>query len=127
MKTYQGTTTQDGDYGAVYVCTQQPRQRKKLRLRLDLANHSPTGFAWGYGGSGPAQLSLAILADFLGDDERALRLHQRFKFAVIGALEQRKPWVLTDNTVRKMVLRLENLIAYEEKTGDKVPINGIIS
>lgn len=24
-------------------------------------NHSPDGFAWGYGGSGPAQLALAIL------------------------------------------------------------------
>ena len=27
-------------------------------------NHSPTGFAWGYGGSGPAQLALAILIDW---------------------------------------------------------------
>jgi len=25
-----------------------------LPLRLDLYNHSPTGFEWGYGGSGPA-------------------------------------------------------------------------
>lgn len=37
-----------------------------LPLRLDLFNHSPDGFEWGYGGSGPAQLALAILADFLG-------------------------------------------------------------
>lgn len=26
-----------------------------------LVNHSPNGFGWGYGGSGPAQLALAIL------------------------------------------------------------------
>lgn len=26
-----------------------------------IINHSPDGFAWGYGGSGPAQLSLALL------------------------------------------------------------------
>ena len=32
----------------------------QLPLRLDLANHSPTGFSWGYGGSGPAQLALAL-------------------------------------------------------------------
>ena len=28
-------------------------------------NHSPTGFSWGYGGSGPSQLALAILLLFL--------------------------------------------------------------
>ena len=31
------------------------------RASLALPNHSPTGPAWGYGGSGPAQLALAIL------------------------------------------------------------------
>lgn len=30
-------------------------------------NHSPTGFSWGYGGSGPAQLAFAVLLDFLSD------------------------------------------------------------
>jgi len=29
-----------------------------------LWNHSPDGFEWGYGGSGPAQLALAIYQDF---------------------------------------------------------------
>jgi Family of unknown function (DUF6166) len=32
---------------------------RRLNPRLDLWNHSPTGFEWGYGGSGPAQLALA--------------------------------------------------------------------
>lgn len=50
-----------------------------LDPRLDLENKSPTGFAWGYPGSGPAQLALAILADHLGDDDIALRLYQDFK------------------------------------------------
>jgi hypothetical protein len=31
--------------------------------------NSPTGFGWGYGGSGPAQLALALLADSLGDND----------------------------------------------------------
>ena len=52
-----------------------------LDLRLDLHNHSPDGFEWGYCGSGPAQLALAILADHLGDDEQALNLCQRFSQA----------------------------------------------
>src|SRR5512135_81505 len=28
-----------------------------------LVKHSPTGFSWGYGGSGPADLALSILRD----------------------------------------------------------------
>jgi len=31
-----------------------------LEASLKVVNHSPTGFAWGYGGSGPAQLALAL-------------------------------------------------------------------
>jgi len=51
-------------------------------------NHSPDGFAWGYGGSGPAQLALAILlAAGLSDDD-AVRLHQPFKWAFIAPLPQ---------------------------------------
>lgn len=49
----------------------------ELRLRLDLVNHSPTGFEWGYGGSGPHQLSLALLAEAVGD-RRALELYNEF-------------------------------------------------
>ena len=40
---------------------------KPLDSRRDLWNHSPTGFEWGYCGSGPAQLALALLADHLGE------------------------------------------------------------
>jgi hypothetical protein len=56
---------------------------RPLPLRLDLWNHSPTGFEFGYGGSGPAQLALAILADCCGD-ELAVTYHQPFKWAVIA-------------------------------------------
>lgn len=55
-----------------------------LPVRLDLFNHSPTGFEWGYRGSGPAQLALAMLADFLGNDQEALELYQEFKEIMIA-------------------------------------------
>ena len=42
-------------------------------------NHSPDGFSWGYRGSGPAQLALALLLDVTGDPEISVRLHQEFK------------------------------------------------
>lgn len=74
---------------------------RELPLRLDLRNHSPTGFGWGYGGSGPAQLALALLADVLGDDDRALRLYQQFKWRLIGGLEPDKPWAMSDTVIRR--------------------------
>lgn len=49
-----------------------------LPPRLDLRNHSPLGFEWGYAGSGPAQLSLAILAREVGD-ELAMSHYMEFK------------------------------------------------
>lgn len=49
-------------------------------------NHSPDGFAWGYGGSGPAQLALAILLDHGLNKEQAIALHQRFKAAHLATL-----------------------------------------
>src|SRR5262245_29763304 len=67
---------------------------RPLNPRLDLWNHSPTGFEWGYGGSGPAQLALALLADYFGDDQEALALYQSFKFTVIASLPKRG-WTLT--------------------------------
>ena len=70
-------------------------RRRPLRWRLDLANHSPTGLSWGYHGSGPAQCALAILADALGDDRRAVELHQAFKRERIAPLSQTDTWELT--------------------------------
>jgi hypothetical protein len=67
---------------------------RRLNPRLDLWNHSPSGFEWGYGGSGPAQLALAILADHLGDDQEALNFYQRFKWAIVAELPGRG-WRLT--------------------------------
>ena len=53
-----------------------------LNPRLDLWNHSPTGFEFGYGGSGPAQLALALLADCCGD-KAALAYYQEFKWLAL--------------------------------------------
>jgi hypothetical protein len=49
-------------------------------------NHSPDGFNWGYGGSGPAQLALAVLLK-IADKETALANYQQFKFDVIAGLK----------------------------------------
>ena len=80
---------------------------QRLSPRLDLRNHSPTGFEWGYSGSGPAQLALAILADHCANDERALNYYQRFKWAVIVELPPRE-WILTSEEVRQALVRLQD-------------------
>jgi hypothetical protein len=68
--------------------------RRPLDPRFDLRNHSPSGFEWGYNGSGPAQLALALLSDFLGSGEEALDLYQDFKRVVVASLP-RLAWTLT--------------------------------
>jgi len=46
---------------------------------VNVGNHSPDGFNWGYGGSGPADLALSILADFLETRKIAPQIYQAFK------------------------------------------------
>lgn len=55
-----------------------PKPSQKFR------NHSPDGFNWGYGGSGPAQLALAIMLKLTGKSDG----YQDFKFKVIANLPQ---------------------------------------
>jgi len=83
--TYHGSY--DQSFGDSVVTIKRDGETKTLDLRLDLGNHSPTGFAWGYGGSGPHQLSIAILSDFFGD-ECAKQYSHMFKWDVISRLEQ---------------------------------------
>jgi hypothetical protein len=71
---------------------------------LDLKNHSPTGFEWGYQGSGPAQLALAILADYLADDTLALEYYQDFKRDTISRIES-DAWVLTLDHLQQYMRR----------------------
>lgn len=55
-------------------------------LSQQLRNHSPDGFAWGYGGSGPAQLALAVLLHARVSPVEALRFYQLFKADHIARL-----------------------------------------
>ncbi len=97
MKTYHGSRAADGRC-KVWVSDGNGLKRP-LRLSLDLRNHSPTGFEWGYGGSGPAQLALALLADACGDKEKALRHYQQFKRVVVAGFDD--SWTITDREIRR--------------------------
>lgn len=63
----------------------RPR-RVPLGKYLSIINHSPAGHEWGYGGSGPSQLAVAILANVTRDHHLALAAHQDFKRDIIARL-----------------------------------------
>lgn len=67
-------------------------------------NHSPDGFQWGYGGSGPAQLALALLLDIGIAKWAAEAIHQAFKFEVVASLEPE--WTKTEDELRAVADRL---------------------
>ena len=109
MKVYKGIRN---DSGATVTVTRE-NVISKLDPRFDLRNHSPTGFEWGYGGSGPAQLSLAILSDHFGDDDQAQKHYQDFKFKVIGNIKE-NDWALSTEQIN---LALHDLIQSEARNG----------
>lgn len=104
-KYYVGERTPDGCQVAV-LDTEKPDHARLLNPRYDLRNHSPDGFSFGFNGSGPAQLSLALLADALGDDDRAQDMYQMFKFKVIGRLTGEK-FEMTADEIKQKVAELE--------------------
>lgn len=65
---------------------------RPLDPRLDLRALSEDGFEWGYVGSGPYQLALAILAEEMGE-RRALGNYRSFCENTIARLRQDQ-WVL---------------------------------
>lgn len=96
MKTYRGHRWGGGCAVTVGGRVLDPRH--------DLFNHSPTGFEWGYGGSGPAQLALAILADYTGDGELAVRMHQAFKRELVETIDGDE-WRLTADEVAGWLMK----------------------
>lgn len=96
-----------GDDTDRIVTVTRPGGTYDLNPRYDLANHSPTGYCWGYGGSGPAQLALAILVDYLRDVERARALYQDFKFKVIAGFPMGEGFVLTGKEIESAITALD--------------------
>jgi hypothetical protein len=81
MKLFIGKRTKNG--AEVFIDGEQ----LTLEPSLEVYSHSPTGFEWGYGGSGPSQLALAILLELYGRST-ALHYYQAFKYKFIVAAAQ---------------------------------------
>jgi hypothetical protein len=77
--------------GDIFVSVEEDGQQRPLP---HVMWHSPTGYEWHFGGSGPADLALSILADYLDEQPthddlshgkpQCWILHQAFKWAFIA-------------------------------------------
>lgn len=91
------------------VTVREDGTTRPLDPRTDLTKTEPRPFTWGANPSGAAQLSLALLADALGDDEAAKKYHQKFLDRVITNLPNR--WTIT----RTRILAYVELIKYDNR------------
>jgi hypothetical protein len=109
-----------------------------LDPRLSSVNHSPTGFGWGYWGSGPAQLAFALIADALETKARSSAalegadrleatfsarrraanpsLYQEFKQRVVWTWPTSAPFTITDAEILAHVERIERDLQIEPLT-----------
>ena len=65
------------------------REEDGTRTLEHIVRHSPDGFEWGYGGSGPSDLALSILVDYFGGwpdgSRQATKNYQQFKWDFIAS------------------------------------------
>lgn len=100
MKTYTGSRTIDGIRVRV--------DGRPLDERYDLKRFSNGGFEWAYVGAESSQLALAILANHLGDDAKALQFCEPFMRQVVANLEN--DWELTSEDIKEALTTIEEKI-----------------
>jgi hypothetical protein len=83
-KIYRGTNIGTGGQAVIVIDGE-----KKYSLP-HIVRHSPDGFQWGYGGSGPSELARCILLDLLGNFPKSIvdHIYQDFKrYFIEGAAD----------------------------------------
>jgi hypothetical protein len=94
MTEYRGSRDADGN-ATVIVVNDDGRRRPLSHF----ARHSPSGFEWGFAGSGPADLARSILAHHLGGRVAPpARVYQLFKCTVVAGLPKGE-WRLTSDDI----------------------------
>jgi len=93
MKIYKGKWTR----GEQTIVVQDNGDEYLLK---HIERHSPDGFNWGFGGSGPADTALSILTDCLGM-EQANRLYQLFKWEFVAGWGDE--WSITEERIREWI------------------------
>ena len=96
-KVYRGDRTIDG---ILVTVDGQP-----LDERNDIHQFTELGFEWTYMGDSPQQLALALLADHLGDDQKALELSERLMQVVVADLDNE--WEMTSSDLDAALASIE--------------------
>lgn len=119
--TYKGKVVK---YEGIVTITLPSGSEQDLPLYLAVANHSPTGFAWGYQGSGPTQLALALCLHALSSNEesnksnwaptldqptinRAQLVYQEFKRRKIANIDIDSSWEMTQEEIIAEIIDIE--------------------
>ncbi|MGH2331772.1 DUF6166 domain-containing protein [Thermoanaerobacter mathranii] len=96
MKTYKGRRNHNG----IEVTVLDTNTNEETPL-THIVKHSPTGFEWGYGGSGPADLALSILADTVGY-KTAQNFYQIFKWEIVANFPYEE-WQITEEEIKEFL------------------------
>lgn len=123
-KVYIGQRPGDDEIGDCRIWVE--RRGKAYPLK-HVVVHSPTGFEWGYAGSGPADSALSILADYLGEAPKvaqgrggnslAYALHQEFKWKFI-ATALHAGFRITSEQIAAWLKEREALVEQKRKGND---------
>ncbi len=97
MKIYQGKRTIDGLVVTV--------DGKALAEHYEVKRFTRFGFEWTYQGESPQQLALAILVDYLADNDRAIRLSGPFMTEIVANFDN--DWQLTGAEIDAAVRSIE--------------------
>lgn len=126
MKDYEISRSTSRQVGCVVRCYTSAGESSYVLPHCEI--HSPCGFECGYGGSGPSDLAVSILADWFGETprrvrrvyrkslgynakNRALVFHQDFKWQFIAPLklEPGQSQMIHDADIRKWFERYPTL------------------
>jgi len=78
-----------------------------LDPRRDLERCSPDGLSWGYRGSGPAQLAVAMLMEVLGNWERVQRVRHQFTDRFVSRIPPNRNWTADGSDILAITRDIE--------------------
>ena len=111
MKVYSGVRIGVGELAVTVRTLAQDQETLNEKPLFHVNYHSPDGFEWSYGGSGPADLALSMLADHFKDEHGpvgqseiidgrhpAVKHHQAFKRDFVAGFSKGQ-WVMSSEQI----------------------------